>query len=71
MRLIGYARVSTDPSALDRQLGALRAAGCKRIFAEKAAGRAVKGRPELERAIDELGATTFWCSPSGTAPHDR
>jgi DNA invertase Pin-like site-specific DNA recombinase len=57
MRLIGYARVSTLHQNLDRQLGALRAAGCKRIFAEKASGKDVKGRPELERAIDELGAS--------------
>ena len=56
MRLIGYARVSTVHQHLDRQLGALRAAGCKTIFAEKASGKDVKGRPELERAIDELGA---------------
>jgi DNA invertase Pin-like site-specific DNA recombinase len=53
---IGYARVSTIHQNLDRQLGALRAAGCKHIFAEKASGKDVKGRPELERAIDELGA---------------
>ena len=56
MRLIGYARVSTVHQNLARQLGALRAAGCKTIFAEKASGKDVKGRPELERAIDELGA---------------
>lgn len=56
MRLIGYARASTIHQSLDRQLGALRAAGCKRIFAEKASGKDVKGRPELERVIDELGA---------------
>lgn len=53
--LIGYARVSTVHQNLDRQLAALRAAGCKSIFAEKASGRDVKGRPELERAIDALG----------------
>ena len=55
-RLIGYARVSTVHQNLDRQLGALRAAKCKTIFAEKASGKDVKSRPELERAIDELGA---------------
>jgi DNA invertase Pin-like site-specific DNA recombinase len=56
MRLIGYARVSTAQQSLSRQLGALRAARCKTIFAERASGKDVKGRPELERAIDELGA---------------
>lgn len=53
--LIGYARVSTIHQNLDRQLGALRGAKCKRIFAEKASGKDVKGRPELEKAIDALG----------------
>lgn len=54
--LIGYARVSTIHQNLDRQLGALRAAGCEVVFAEKVSGRDVKGRPELERAIDALGS---------------
>ncbi|MBL8845613.1 MAG: recombinase family protein [Hyphomicrobium zavarzinii] len=54
--LIGYARVSTIHQNLDRQLGALRAAGCDVVFAEKASGKDVKGRPELERAVDALGA---------------
>jgi DNA invertase Pin-like site-specific DNA recombinase len=53
--LVGYARVSTSHQNLDRQLGALRAAGCRTILAEKASGKDVKGRPELERAIDSLG----------------
>ena len=53
--LIGYARVSTIHQNLDRQLGSLRAAGCETLFAEKASGKDVKGRPELERAIDALG----------------
>src|SRR5271166_2999799 len=52
---IGYARVSTQNQNLDRQLGALRAARCKTIFAEKATGKSVKGRAELEKAIDTLG----------------
>ena len=54
--LIGYARVSTVHQNLDRQLGALRAARCQQIFTEKAAGTEVKGRPELEAAIDALNA---------------
>jgi DNA invertase Pin-like site-specific DNA recombinase len=55
MRKIGYARVSSTHQNLDRQLGALRAEGVNVIFREKASGKSVKGRPELEKAIDELG----------------
>ena len=53
--LIGYARVSTILQNLDRQIGLLRAAGCVEIFAEKASGRDVRDRPELQKAIDALG----------------
>lgn len=53
--LIGYARVSTHTQCLDRQIGALNGAGVKRIFREKATAKTVKGRPQLEKAIDTLG----------------
>ena len=46
--LIGYARVSTTQQNLDRQLGALRAERCDDIYTEKASGKDVKGRPELD-----------------------
>ena len=52
--LIGYARVSTLGQNLDRQIAALNAAGCTRIFAEKASGKALHNRPELERALSSL-----------------
>jgi DNA invertase Pin-like site-specific DNA recombinase len=55
MRKIGYARVSSAGQNLDRQLGALRAERCHEIFREKASGKSLKGRPELEKAIDQLG----------------
>ncbi|MEO0854429.1 MAG: recombinase family protein, partial [Cyanobacteria bacterium J06648_11] len=53
--LIGYARVSTESQNLDRQLAELRAAGCDVVYREKASGRGLVGRPQLERAIDALG----------------
>ena len=53
--LVGYARVSSSQQNLDRQLGALRALRCDKVFAEKASGKSLKGRPQLERAIDTLG----------------
>lgn len=52
---IGYARVSTTDQNLDRQIAALRAEGCEKIYREKASGKTVKGRPELDKAIDALG----------------
>jgi DNA invertase Pin-like site-specific DNA recombinase len=48
--LIGYARVSTDEQNPDLQLKALRAAGCKKVFVEKASG-ALRERPELTAAL--------------------
>ena len=53
--MIGYARVSTQAQSLDRQMGALNGVGVERIFREKATARTVKGRPQLEKAIDALG----------------
>jgi DNA invertase Pin-like site-specific DNA recombinase len=55
MRKIGYARVSAPHQNLDRQIAALRSEGCDVIFREKASGRDTKNRPQLEKAIDELG----------------
>ncbi|MEU8246919.1 recombinase family protein [Nonomuraea sp. NPDC048916] len=47
---IGYARCSTKNQELEGQLAALRAAGCTRIFYEKASTR-VKVRAELDAAL--------------------
>jgi DNA invertase Pin-like site-specific DNA recombinase len=55
LRKIGYARVSSVGQNLDRQLGALVAEGCDRVFQEKASGKSIKNRPELEKAINALG----------------
>src|SRR5205809_8041080 len=51
--LIGYARVSTDNQDTAAQVAALKAAGCDRIFREKASGGRWD-RPELHRLLDHL-----------------
>src|SRR5712691_5787928 len=52
---IGYCRVSTDDQNPDMQLAALKRAGCRKIFTDKATGAHVK-RPELEKCVKELKA---------------
>lgn len=49
--LVGYARVSTQDQKPALQTDALKAAGCERVFIEKASG-AQRERPELTGALD-------------------
>ena len=51
--LIGYARVSINDQETATQVAALKAAGCERIFREKASGGRWE-RPELQRLLDQL-----------------
>ena len=53
--LIGYARVSTDDQDTATQVAALEAAGCKRIFREKASGGRWE-RPQFLRLLNQLRA---------------
>ena len=48
--LVGYARVSTQEQDLALQLDALQAAGCEKIFEEKASG-VQRERPALKAAL--------------------
>lgn len=51
--LVGYARVSTQDQKTELQLDALKAAGCEKVFVEKASG-AQRDRPELKAALDYM-----------------
>ena len=51
--LVGYARVSTQEQDLALQLDALKAAGCRKVFEEKASG-AQRERPALKAALDYM-----------------
>lgn len=57
MALVGYARISTAEGGqvMDRQLDALRAAGCKRVFEDRISGaKQVGERPGLRDCLDWL-----------------
>ena len=51
--LLGYARVSTTDQDPALQLDALKAAGCVKVFTDRASG-ALDSRPQLDRMLDQL-----------------
>ena len=48
MSMVGYARVSTAEGrqVLDRQIDALREAGCDRVFEDRASGAGERPKPD-------------------------
>lgn len=52
---IGYARVSSKEQNLARQIEALKAAGCKKIYTDKISGKNFD-RPEYQKMISELAS---------------
>lgn len=54
MAFVGYARVSTIDQNLDIQLGALKNAGCKKIFSEKKSGASKQDRTALDECMEYI-----------------
>jgi DNA invertase Pin-like site-specific DNA recombinase len=52
----GYARVSSGTQDYAAQVDALKAAGCERIFSEKASGKSTNGRAEFDKLMRALAA---------------
>ena len=52
MTTVGYARVSSIDQDLSLQHDALKAAGCKKVWSEKASGTSRSGRKELDALLD-------------------
>jgi DNA invertase Pin-like site-specific DNA recombinase len=50
----GYARVSSNTQDYAAQVDALKAAGCERIFNEKASGKSTNGRTEFDKLMRAL-----------------
>jgi DNA invertase Pin-like site-specific DNA recombinase len=50
----GYARVSSNTQDYAAQVESLKAAGCERIFSEKASGKSTNGRKEFDKLMKAL-----------------
>jgi DNA invertase Pin-like site-specific DNA recombinase len=53
MAKVGYARVSTHSQKEDSQVDELKAAGCEKVFVDKASGKLAK-RPNLDACLEYL-----------------
>ncbi len=50
----GYARVSSKTQDYAAQVESLKAAGCEKIYSEKASGKSTDGRPEFAKLLKAL-----------------
>jgi hypothetical protein len=50
----GYARVSSGTQDYTAQVETLKAAGCSRIYSEKASGKSREGRPEFAKLMKAI-----------------
>ena len=66
--LVGYARVSTREQNQALQLDALQAAGCERVYTEKASGANARDPSSRQRSTMPVRATRWWCGSSTGLP---
>jgi DNA invertase Pin-like site-specific DNA recombinase len=57
----GYARVSSNTQDYTAQVDALKAAGCERIFNEKASGKSTNGRREFDKLMQHAAPGRRCC----------
>jgi hypothetical protein len=55
--LIGYGRVSTKDQNLDRQIHALTATGCQKIYTDEKSGKDAE-RAELQKCLEHMRPAT-------------
>jgi predicted site-specific integrase-resolvase len=63
MAKIGYARVSSLTQDYRKQVDALNAAGCEKIYSEKVSGKSTKDRRQFDKLMKALlRAIPSWCA---------